>query len=98
MIPYGLAQNYTTLRTKMYILLLTCVIFTIVYVVGFNETHWNGISAEDDSNVWRRSLNRFYFALTTHSTCGFGDISPKSTLCRLIVSVHLIVILVITFL
>lgn len=34
-----------------------------------------------------------YFAITTHSTLGLGDVVPKSTLARGIVSLHLILVI-----
>lgn len=42
-------------------------------------------------------LNRttvWYFTISTHSTVGFGDITPKTDLARNLVGIHLVLIMV----
>jgi hypothetical protein len=44
--------------------------------------HFSGMTAERDSSPWRAFFDRFYFALITVTTTGYGDICPKSSLAR----------------
>ncbi len=60
------------------------IIFTLVFC-QFDHTHWVGIDEEDDDTFNKKFFNRFYFTSTTYSTAGYGDISPKSTSCRIAV-------------
>lgn len=44
--------------------------------------HFNGL--EDDESWMERPLNRIYFVLSTLSTVGYGDISPRSPFAKLV--------------
>ena len=62
-----------------------CVAFTFIFSF-FDHKHWNGIDEQEDSDLSKRIFNRFYFVTTTISTVGYGDISPKSYVCKCLVS------------
>ena len=66
----------------LYILFI--IVFLIILLL-FDYTHWNGIEKKNDDTIQNKILNRLYFITTTVSTSGYGDITPKSRLCRIIV-------------
>lgn len=59
-------------------MVVVCTLFFYLY----DHDHFNGISADEDRTCGQRLLNRAYFVLTTLSTVGYGDISPKSVETR----------------
>lgn len=67
------------------------IAFTIICHDG--EKHFHGIEAGKDEGL-AKIANRAYFTLTTMSSVGFGDVSPKSTTCRWVTSSLLIAVTV----
>ena len=54
--------------------------FTIItFFLG--PAHFNGL---DDERLSERLINRLYYVMTTVSTVGYGDISPKSPFAKLV--------------
>jgi hypothetical protein len=70
---------------KLVSLLVVLIVFTSIYTIFFDKHHFNGIDKED--NIIEKIENRLYFTLTTMSTVGYGDITPKSLSCRMVTSV-----------
>ena len=66
---------------KLFILM---IVFSCIFS-AFDHTHWNGIEPVDDVNVFERFMTRLYFTSSTMSTVGYGDIVPRTHLCRNIV-------------
>ena len=67
------------------------IIFLIIFSF-FDYTHWNGIYEDEDTSLIKKFINRYYFLTSTISSVGYGDISPKSYSCKLLVSIlHIIV-------
>ncbi len=66
---------------KLFILML---VFSCIFAL-FDETHWKGIVPQDDVNGFERFMTRLYFTSSTMSTVGYGDIVPKTHLCRNVV-------------
>ena len=60
-------------------LILILVIFTCIFSI-FGKEHFSGL--DDEKNFMERIFNRFYFTMTTMSTVGYGDIYPKTMICR----------------
>ena len=58
------------------------VVGTLVVTLFLGPEHFNGI--DDDEPFVMIPLNRLYFVMTTLSTVGYGDISPKSPIAKLI--------------
>lgn len=59
----------------------TVIIFTYIYsvillIVCPDENDFTGLYGEKKDE---KLFNRFYFTITTLSTTGFGDVSPKSS-------------------
>ena len=70
------------------LLFITNSIFSIIYLFTCKDPEdWNGMDEEDDS-IFKKLFNRLYFSMTTLSTVGYGDISPKSTKARTLVMFH----------
>jgi len=59
------------------------VIFASVYK-SLGKDHFS------EEMTW---TNSFYFAFVTQSTTGYGDILPKTSVCKWIVSLHIFVAL-----
>lgn len=54
-----------------------------LYSMTLSAEHFNGIDPEEDKDLLKYVLNRVYFATTTASVVGYGDITPKSSRARL---------------
>ena len=59
----------------------------LVILLSFDHSHWNGIEEENDQTMTDKLMNRFYFLSSTFSTAGYGDITPKTTMTKMIVIV-----------
>ena len=57
--------------------LTTILLFSCIFYL-FDHTHFNGIEKLMKKNKF---FHRFYFTITTLSSAGYGDITPK--LCQL---------------
>lgn len=76
--PSMLSSVNATTRLGLLVGVFCCLTFTL------DHTHWNGIDEEE--TIEKRLENRLYYVMTTMSTVGYGDISPKSSEARLITS------------
>jgi hypothetical protein len=66
------------------------IIFSLIYI-QLDETHFIGVK--------KKSIHdKLYFSATTHTTVGYGDISPKSRLCRNITMLHSFLVLAVNVL
>lgn len=65
-------------RSTLFRIVATIVIFT-AFTSFLGSDHFHGI---EDERFDERFLNRFYFVMTTLSTVGYGDVSPKSPLAK----------------
>uniref|UniRef100_A0A6C0L422 Potassium channel domain-containing protein n=1 Tax=viral metagenome TaxID=1070528 RepID=A0A6C0L422_9ZZZZ len=67
--------------------------FAIIFTIfGYNTTDWNGISEEEDKTLYQKIFNRLYLSMVSISTIGFGDISPKTKILRLLMMIYIILI------
>ena len=60
------------------------LVFSCIFS-AFDYVHWRGIEPEDDVNIFERFMTRLYFTSSTMSTVGYGDIVPKTHVCRNVV-------------
>lgn len=67
--------------------LMFILIFAFIYFFMKGEEHFVGLGSD------ATFMDCLYFAMTTSSTVGYGDISPKSQTARLLVMVHQFVVL-----
>ncbi len=74
-------------KTKEIFLEVILITITFIIILSFfDHTHWNGIEEKEDKSIIKKIFNRYYFITTTISSVGYGDISPKSYICKFIVS------------
>lgn len=66
------------------------VIFTAAAcVVVPSRDDFNGILSED--SIGQVIFNRLYFVFSTLSTCGYGDMTPRSPRCKIFAMLIMIV-------
>ena len=75
------------------LLMLLNIVFAFIYIIFCNSPDdWNGM--DDDKDTFMVKLfKRLYFSMTTISTVGFGDISPKSIKARSIVMLQFVFVI-----
>jgi len=71
------------------IIMLFFSIYSYHYIKGKDE-HFT--YPHDIHNLW----DIFYYTMTTHSTTGYGDISPKSTQMRIVTSIHMLCVVILS--
>lgn len=79
----------------LYYHLIVFFIFQIIYFLSMNilTKCWDGID-NDNKNIFYTIIDSFYFTVCTHTSLGFGDITPKSRTIRLFTSIHMISVFV----
>jgi hypothetical protein len=77
----------------VYVNLLLIFIFSFIYWYYGTPDNltFNTQFADTDNNI--AYLSALYFACTTHSTVGFGDITPKSRFMQMLVIIQLIILI-----
>lgn len=82
------------LKTIISIILIV-ITFAILYTLFFScSDSWKGLDSENDETLGQKFMNRLYFSMTTLSTVGYGDISPKSNWARLLVMIQMGLVLI----
>lgn len=66
---------------------LTFLVFFSAIFYHFDYNHWIGINEEDDRTFINKLFNRLYFTMTTFSSTGYGDVSPKSKQLKIVVMI-----------
>ena len=77
----------------IYVNLILIFVFSLIY--WFFGTPTNLTFGEQFANTDKNIsyLSALYFACTTHSTVGYGDITPKSKMMQCITIFHLIILI-----
>jgi hypothetical protein len=78
---------------ELFYTILTIIFFFAVLLMMFDCNNFSGIDCEEDQNWFLAFFNRVYFCSTTLSTCGYGDIYPKTVMTRSICVIFHITIL-----
>lgn len=74
------------MTTYFMYMIFTLVFYWCVFVMFFYDSkHWNGLENEKNE-IFTKAMNRLYFITTSFSTCGYGDISPKTMVAKMVVS------------
>ena len=60
---------------------LIILVFTGIFHL-FDHNHFNGFGEKEDEE--KKLINRLYFTMTTFSSTGYGDISPKTNEVKII--------------
>ena len=64
---------------------LACLFFGIAQnTIYSNSDNWVSSKGLQDSSIIEQYVNSLYWAITTMTSIGYGDITPKSSLERLI--------------
>jgi hypothetical protein len=76
-------------------MIIHLIIFTIFLIINFilffnNENKIHYLTENDSSST------ALYFTITTHSTTGYGDVSPVSFPARFCAGLHQIILLIFT--
>ena len=67
------------------------IIFHVVYCSALYHTkHWNGLDETNDNTFFKKVFNRLYVCIVTQTSVGFGDISPKTFMAKIIVMLHMV--------
>ena len=72
---------------------IACIVnaaFALFLYLWATEDDFNGIPSGKDAAWGERFIAFFYFGVTTFTTTGYGDISPKSRRARLVTSAYMI--------
>jgi len=99
-LPMNTIVSHMTLSQKIikkmiipFIILISInIVFAFIYLFCNQPEDWNGMDDENDSFAVKL-FKRLYFSMTTFSTVGYGDISPKSIRARFIVMIQFVFIL-----
>jgi len=75
---------------KLYFTVL--IVFTLIYWYLGTAEHINFDKASNDNSNHITFLNALYFSVITQTTTGFGDITPKSKLMRILTICQLIIL------
>ena len=79
----------TTIRIGLTALIhfLVTLIFAAIYYNMRGNNNFNGLDKNSEF------IDALYFSLTTTSTVGYGDISPKSKIAKMLVMAHQTIVL-----
>ena len=92
LLMYNILKLTKNKLTYIYVNLLLIFIFSIIYwYYGTPEHLTFGPQFSYNDNI--SYLSALYFTCTTHSTVGYGDITPKSKFMQTIIIIHLIILI-----
>ena len=80
------------LRTFVLINLIFIAIFSVIYKLISKNGSFNTNNDKNELD-W---LDAIYFSLMTHSTVGYGDISPKNRTSKICVMIQVILVIILT--
>lgn len=71
-----------------------CLLFAVILMIFCRDgpKHFRGIAEEQDYHDLEAFFTRVYFSVSTSTLVGFGDITPKSRVARLIAMIALLII------
>lgn len=69
---------------KVYIIALIIVVFTCIFTC-FDNNHFNyNGNMQPETDFIDRIIDRLYFTTITSSTIGYGDITPRTNITKII--------------
>ena len=75
-------------NNKLFLNLIIYLLFTIIYIKNKNNFNKKQLSNNDI----------IYYSLVTHTTVGYGDIYPTTTLGKYITSLHILFVFIVNLL
>jgi hypothetical protein len=79
------------LTHKLIFLIGIVIIFTFLFwILASNAENWNNRSSDNDLSLFDCS----YFVVITFSTIGYGDLSPKSNIARVLTMLLTITVII----
>lgn len=72
-------------KKQLYYHIIIFVIFVVLNYIFMNKQHFN-IASESKYNI----LDSVYYTAVVHTSTGFGDISPKTDITKIITTAHTI--------
>lgn len=76
----------------LYLNFFIIFIFSVIYWLYGTDEHFV-FKPHFSVNHNITYMTALYYSLVTHSTVGFGDITPKSTFIKIITMIHIIIII-----
>ena len=70
---------------SIYLIVTLVTYWSVFMIFVYDSKQWNGLENEKNE-VFTKAMNRLYFISTSFSTCGYGDISPKTMIAKIVVS------------
>ena len=70
---------------SIYLIVTLVTYWSVFMIFVYDSKQWNGLENEKNE-VLTKAMNRLYFISTSFSTCGYGDISPKTMIAKIVVS------------
>ena len=94
MIPSHLSRFTESFFTLAVAFVAISLAFALVLTIACRDAskHFNGIDSAMDKNVLSAFGTRFYFAIVSVSTTGYGDITAKSLTSRALVMFVLVTV------
>lgn len=88
--------NFSQLFKNKYLSLyfILIVIFALIYWLLGTSEHLNFNKEDNDNSNNISLLNALYFSMITQTTTGYGDITPKSKLMRIITFIQLALLVI----
>jgi hypothetical protein len=92
---YNILKSYKNKLIYIYVNLFLVFIFSLIYwYFGTSENLKFDEYCADKNNKNNISyLSALYFACSTHSTVGYGDITPKSKFMQTIIIIQFIILI-----
>jgi len=81
-----LFSKFNKHKLKHHLIIIS--LFTIIY---YYVAKYYG--SERDKKEINTMFDSFYLSATTHSTIGYGDIAPQSSILRMITILHIFIVL-----
>lgn len=85
-------KESVSLYVSMYIIFLLSFSFIDIYFYLLSKDHYYG-KLVSDNNIYRMFVDFFYFNISTISTISYGDISAKTTSCKLYYSYKVMMVI-----
>lgn len=89
------------LNKKLKLITLVIIIFSLIYslldVDEFYHNHQDKIEEGHTNYSIYNLFHKLYFSLITTSTIGYGDITAKSIRAKIIVIIHILIVVYITY-